>query len=86
MGGDEVRQFIKKSFEDQMARIISYYSDVVVNPEKLYIKCADGFLDFSRKTYEQSKSVHFYIDNNKTWMAEHTMREVADELEGVYNQ
>jgi hypothetical protein len=86
MGGDEVRQFIKKSFEDQMARIISYYSDVVVNPEKLYIKCADGFLDFSRKTYEQSKSVHFYIDNNKAWMAEHSMREVADELEGVYNQ
>ena len=86
MGGDEVRQFIKQTFEAQMAQIVSYYSDVVVNPEHLYIKCADGFLNFSRKTYEQSKSVHFYIDNNKTWMAEHTMREVADELEGIYNQ
>jgi hypothetical protein len=86
MGGDEVRQFIKQSFEEQMARTISYYSDVVVNPEKLYIKCADGYLNFSRKTYEQSQSVHFYIDNNKAWIEEHSMREVADELEGIYNQ
>lgn len=86
MGGDEVRQFIKQSFEAQMARTVSYYSDVVVNPEKLYIKCADGYLNFSRKTYEQSQSVHFYIDNNKAWIEEHSMREVADELEGIYNQ
>ena len=86
MGGDEVRQFIKQSFEAQMARTISYYSDVVVNPEYLYIKCADGYLNFSRKTYEQSQSVHFYIDNNKAWIEEHSMRDVADELEGIYNQ
>lgn len=86
MGGDEVRQFIKESFEAQMARTVSYYSDVVVNPEKLYIKCADGYLNFSRKTYEQSQSVHFYIDNNKAWIEEHSMRDVADELEGIYNQ
>ena len=86
MGGDEVRQFIKQSFEEQMARTISYYSDVVVNPENLYIKCADGYLNFSRKTYEQSQSVHFYIDNNKAWIEEHSMREVADELEGIYSQ
>ena len=85
MGGDEVRQFIKQSFEAHTAQTISYYSDVVVNPECLYIKCADGYLNFSRKTYEQSKTVHFYIDNNKAWMAEHSMRDVADELEGVYN-
>lgn len=86
MGGDEVRQFIKQSFEAQIARTISYYSDVVVNPEYLYIKCADGYLNFSRKTYEQSQSVHFYIDNNKAWIEEHSMRDVADELEGIYNQ
>ena len=86
MGGDEVRQFIKQSFEAQMARTVSYCSDVVVNPECLYIKCADGYLNFSRKTYEQSNPVQCYIDNNKAWMAEHSMREVADELEGVYNQ
>ena len=86
MGGDEVRQFIKQSFEAQMARTVSYYSDMVVNPEYLYIKCADGYLNFSRKTYEQSQSVHFYIDNNKAWIEEHSMRDVADELEGIYNQ
>ena len=86
MGGDEVLLFIKKSCEEQMARIISYYTDVVVNPDNMDIKCSDGYLNFSRKTYEQSKPVQLYINNNKAWIAEHSMREVADEIEGIYNQ
>lgn len=51
----------------------------------MLIKCRDGILHFARQTYDQCESVHEFIDSNTEWMAENSMRDVADEIEGVYN-
>ena len=53
--------------------------------DTMYLKCADGDLHFSRKAYESDQKVRDFIDNRKVWMAANSMRDVADELEGVYN-
>ena len=53
--------------------------------DTMYLKCADGDLHFSRKAYDSDQKVRDFIDTRKVWMAANSMRDVADELEGVYN-
>lgn len=53
--------------------------------DTMYLKCADGDLHFSRKAYNSCEKVRDFIDNRKVWMAANSMRDVADELDGVYN-
>ena len=51
----------------------------------MLIKCSDGILHFARQAYDQCESVRNFIDSSTEWMAENSMRDVADEIEGVYN-
>lgn len=50
----------------------------------LYLQCSDGTLHFARQAYNESELVKDLIDNCKGWIASHTMRDVSDELEGLY--
>ena len=53
-------------------------SDIIV------LDCIDGKLNFARQAYNESALVRDLIDTQKEWIAGHTMRDVADELEELY--
>lgn len=65
--------------------LVKNLTDEKPDSDMMYLKCADGDLHFSRKTYNSDEKVRDFIDNRKVWMAAHSMRDVADELEGIYN-
>jgi len=50
----------------------------------IVLDCLDGKLTFSMKAYKESGLVRDLIDNQKEWIAGHTIREVSDELEELY--
>ena len=50
----------------------------------IVLDCLDGKLAFSMKAYKESGLVRDLIDNQKEWIAGHTIREVSDELEELY--
>lgn len=50
----------------------------------MHLQCSDGVLNFARQAYNESKLVRDLIENQPEWIASHTMRDVADELEGLY--
>ena len=65
--------------------LVNNLTDEKPDSDIMYLKCADGDLHFSRKTYNSDEKVRDFIDNRKVWMAANSMRDVADELEGIYN-
>ena len=50
----------------------------------IILKCLDGEMKFARQSYNESELVRDLIDNNPKWIAEHTIREVSDELYELY--
>lgn len=50
----------------------------------MYLQCSNGTLHFARQSYNESTLVRDLIDNGMQWIASHTMRDVADELEELY--
>lgn len=65
--------------------LVNNLTDEKPDSDIMYLKCADGDLHFSRKAYNSCEKVRDFIDNRKVWMAANSMRDVADELDGVYN-
>lgn len=47
----------------------------------MHLKCSDGVLNFARQAYDESELVRDLIEKKPEWIASHTMRDVADELE-----
>lgn len=86
----EVYDMVAKAEKPRL--VVKERYDVVKNltgekpdSDTMYLKCADGDLHFSRKAYNSYQKVRDFIDNRKVWMAANSMRDVADELDGVYN-
>ena len=52
--------------------------------DTMAIQCQDGNLNFSVKAYMESSAVRDFIDTHPDWIASHSMRDVADELEELY--
>jgi hypothetical protein len=50
----------------------------------MYLQCSDGTLHFARQAYNESALVRDVIDNGTQWISNHSMRDVADELEELY--
>jgi hypothetical protein len=50
----------------------------------MHLQCSDGVLNFAIRAYIESELVRDLIDKKPGWIASHTMRDVADELEELY--
>lgn len=50
----------------------------------MYLQCSDGTLHVARQAYNESDLVRDLIDNGTQWISNHSMRDVADELEELY--